>query len=337
MRGLCYSFSEQTFVYADNLPLPEPHEDEILIEVKACGITNVDWNLISGLQKHNEQTAVPGYEVSGAVIKIGTTALKRFEIGDHVVGFVPFDQIHAGCAEYCTVKVYDVVSKPDSISHSSAVGLVASAVDAYTALFYMTRMTAGDTILISDAAKPRGFLMMQLAQLWGAKVIGAVKDEQEAAYCIAKLATKPARIMVWTEDKGYNAVLEETGGLGVDIIIQAEDCISGSHLISKHDILRLLSVHGSWVTTDPALQLDPPDSQMLHAKNARVCFLNSAAWVLASSQQGRLLHILEDSLKRLARNEFVVDVRVYGHDRMADAWKDASLNTTGKIVAIPQH
>eukprot|EP00040_Diaphanoeca_grandis_P035011 m.219096 g.219096 ORF g.219096 m.219096 type:complete len:116 (-) comp33288_c2_seq3:96-443(-) len=70
---------------------------------------------------------------------------------------------------------------------------------------------------------------------------------------------------------------------------------------TKHDILTCLASGGKWVTMGPDVQLDPPDSQLLHWKCASVCFSNQYVWALAGSQQGRLLHILADIVKMVAK------------------------------------
>ncbi|KAG9486206.1 hypothetical protein GDO78_009001 [Eleutherodactylus coqui] len=94
--------------------------------------------------------------------------------------------------------------------------------------------------------------------------------------------------------------IEETGGLGFDIIVDAgvilyntEDSVTKPTLLPhKHEIISLLSVGGRWVTREQHLQLDPPDSNILFLKGASLSYLNEETWNLSSSQQGKYLHIL---------------------------------------------
>ncbi|KAM4788860.1 quinone oxidoreductase-like protein 1 isoform 5-T6 [Cyanocitta cristata] len=107
--------------------------------------------------------------------------------------------------------------------------------------------------------------------------------------------------------------LEETGGLGVDIVLDAgvrlysaeDEPTSKSQLLPhKHDIITLLGVGGHWITMEKNLQLDPPDSHSLFLKGATVSFLNDEIWNLSSVQQGKYLAILEDIMEKLSSSVF---------------------------------
>lgn len=69
-----------------------------------------------------------------------------------------------------------IVRKPSQVSHEEAAAIVGDAVRAYTALYYHARICAGDTVLILDGATSPGSIAVQLAKLWGAKVIVHIKD-----------------------------------------------------------------------------------------------------------------------------------------------------------------
>ncbi|XP_009696345.1 PREDICTED: quinone oxidoreductase-like protein 1, partial [Cariama cristata] len=107
--------------------------------------------------------------------------------------------------------------------------------------------------------------------------------------------------------------LEETGGLGVDIVLDAgvklyraeDESTSKSQLLPhKHDIITLLGVGGHWITTEKHLQLDPPDSHSLFLKGATISFLNDEIWNLSNIQQGKYLSILEDIMEKLSSSIF---------------------------------
>lgn len=102
-------------------------------------------------------------------------------------------------------------------------------------------------------------------------------------------------------------VLEETGGLGVDIVIDSGVRLQEDKepeemklLPHKHDIISVLGVGGHWVTSHQDLQLDPPDCRLLHLKSASVSFLNPEVWTASSAQQGRYLHIMKDIVEKMS-------------------------------------
>lgn len=117
-------------------------------------------------------------------------------------------------------------------------------------------------------------------------------------------------IRVWdSKEDLVDSCLEETGGLGVDIVIDSvrlydEEPEAQRHCPHKHDLLTLLSVGGHWVTTEQHLQLDPPDSHILFLKAASLSFLNDEVWITSRAKQGRYLHILKDVMDKLCTGTF---------------------------------
>ena len=65
---------------------PEISDDEILIEVKACGVCATDVKKYAGASKIPKIPFITGHEFSGTVVKVGKSASKFFEEGDRVVG-----------------------------------------------------------------------------------------------------------------------------------------------------------------------------------------------------------------------------------------------------------
>uniref|UniRef100_G1M8H9 Crystallin zeta like 1 n=1 Tax=Ailuropoda melanoleuca TaxID=9646 RepID=G1M8H9_AILME len=153
-----------------------------------------------------------------------------------------------------------------------------------------------------------GMIAIQLAHHRGAKVIstaGSLEDKQ----CLERLRPSIARVIDVSNGKAHVAesCLEETGGLGVDIVLDAgvrlyskddEPAVKLQLLPHKHDIITLLGVGGHWVTTEENLQLDPPDSHCLFLKGATVAFLNDEVWNLSN------LRILKDVMEKLSTGVF---------------------------------
>lgn len=84
--------------------------------------------------------------------------------------------------------------------------------------------------------------------------------------------------------------------------IQCEYEVPSQHsplLPTKHQLISCLAARGHWVTTQPNLQLDPPESQMLLMKGASLHFLFEPVWMLSSAQQGDYLQILKAIMTKL--------------------------------------
>jgi len=74
----------------DDIPVPDIQPDEILVNVKACGLCRSDVLLIDGYFRPYADIPLPitlGHEITGVVSKIGSTVPKAsgFKEGDHVV------------------------------------------------------------------------------------------------------------------------------------------------------------------------------------------------------------------------------------------------------------
>ncbi|XP_029376274.1 quinone oxidoreductase-like protein 1 isoform X2 [Echeneis naucrates] len=161
---------------------------------------------------------------------------------------------------------------------------------------------------ISSSPQSFGLMCIQLASYHGVRVLTTSHSLQKHTF-LEQLRPSVARVI-----QVYNGssdllpiVLEETGGLGVDIIIDSgvrlqeeEELKETKCLPHKHELISALGVGGHWVTSHQDLQLDPPDCRLLHLKSASVSFLNPETWTASSAQQGRYLHILKDILEKMA-------------------------------------
>ncbi|MBB4510592.1 NAD(P)-dependent alcohol dehydrogenase [Rhizobium johnstonii] len=85
--ALLYEYNKP-LIYED-VPIPEIQSDEILVQVKACGMCRSDVQLVDGyFLKYADipRPITPGHEITGVVSKIGGTVPKSsFKEGDHVV------------------------------------------------------------------------------------------------------------------------------------------------------------------------------------------------------------------------------------------------------------
>lgn len=68
---------------------------------------------------------------------------------------------------------------------------------------------------------------------------------------------------------------------------------------TSHQIISLLAARGHWVTSQPELQLDPPETQTLYLKGASLHFMFPPVWTLSGAQLGSYLGILEQILKNM--------------------------------------
>lgn len=321
-------------ILLEEVHLSELDKHEVLINVKACGLPDTQYDHIAVMQilsrANKKQSIGLGFDISGVVEAIGSD-VTTLKVGDQVVGVVPLDYEQSGCSEYVLLQEFDVVLKPDDVSFVDAAACIGDAVKAYTALHYLGKLNSGDTVLIVDGASSFGSVCVQLAHHWGARVLTTATSDDEKAYLqgpgrgIAHIVevgtgglTGQAQIGGSTSSL-RSGIMLETGGLGVDIIVdrggmpflaEQQQNINNNisdnrtnsttrYLLTKHEIISCLGVGGRWVTSTANLQLDPPYSRMLYLRCASVGFLFEQSWMLSNAQQGRYQHILMDIVEKI--------------------------------------
>lgn len=280
---------------------------QVRVQVKACGLSPLDLKLLSDVGIQRDVIPV-GREVAGVVLQVGPK-VTFFQPEDEVVGILPLDSTYSGLCDVVDIDEHYLVQKPEKLSSVCVAAALRDGLSAYTALHTHARIAAGHTLLVMDGGSPFGLMCIQLACYHGVKVLTTSHSPQQHTF-LEQLRPSVARVIpVYTNSSDLlPVVLEETGGLGVDIVIDSgvrlqeeeEEDEEKKLLPHKHDIISVLGVGGHWVTSHQDLQLDPPDCRLLHLKSASVSFLNPEVWTASSAQQGRYLHILKDIVEKMS-------------------------------------
>lgn len=164
----------------EDVPRPEPKEDELLIRVHAAGVNPADWKTRSGkgIALKEQFPVILGWDVSGVVEAVGSY-VDHFKLGDEVYGMVRFPKVGGAYAEYVTSPLTDVVHKPRSLNHIQAAALPLVALTAWQTLFGAADLSAKQTVLIHGAAGGVGHIALQLAKWKGTYVIGTCSGRNE--------------------------------------------------------------------------------------------------------------------------------------------------------------
>ncbi|KAM9345394.1 quinone oxidoreductase-like protein 1 [Symphorus nematophorus] len=310
MKGLyCragVSDAEPKFVIQET-SLPEVLGSNLVrVQVKACGLSPLDLKLLGDVGIQRDLIPV-GREVAGVIQQVGDK-VTFFHPEDEVVGILPLDTSCSGLCDVIDIDEHYLVQKPEKLSSVCVAGALRDGLCAYTALHTHARMAAGHTLLVMDGASSFGLMCIQLACYHGVKVLTTSHSQQEHTF-LEQLRPSVAKVIpVYNNSSDLlSVVLEETGALGVDIVIDSgvrlheqEESEETKLLPHKHDIISVLGVGGHWVTSHKDLQLDPPDCRLLYLKSASVTFLNHEVWTASSAQQGRYLHILKDIVEKMS-------------------------------------
>jgi NADPH:quinone reductase len=195
----------------EELPLPEPGPDQVLVEVKAAGVNLFDTQLRSGLYKR-DLPLILGLEGAGIIQALGA-AVTHLEVGDRVAWiFSPAYATHA------LASADRVVPLPEAVDYADAAAILFQGLTAHYLATSTFPLSPGSSCLIHSAAGGCGILLCQIAKIRGALVIGAVSTAEKAE--IARAAGAD-HVIVYAHENFEPAVKRITGGRGVDVVYDA--------------------------------------------------------------------------------------------------------------------
>jgi NADPH:quinone reductase-like Zn-dependent oxidoreductase len=342
-------FNEESYNYvahkAEDCVL---RDHDLLLKVKACSLSSgCNTEILTELFLKKPKVRLSASNcVAGIVINVGPL-VTRCVVGDYVTGVLPLDADCSGCAHSCCISEFDIVKLPESVDFESAACCIGDGIRAYIALHYLGHIQSGDTILVMDAATAFGSLAVQLAHGCGCKVLAVIANDQDRSH-LQKLSSAPEHIIEVDSKTAmsalYSSVMEETGRLGVDVFIDNgvrlfvndEDQRNYGEirmLPTKHDVISCLAVGGRWITSCPSLQLDPPNSVQLFLRGSSVSFLFEHSWSLSAVRQGRLLHIMQDVVSKLADGSLKPHIsQIVPFSNAMSVLEKADERSCGKIV-----
>jgi NADPH:quinone reductase-like Zn-dependent oxidoreductase len=162
----------------EEVPRPEPKENEALVRVIASGVNPADPLTLSGKYAREFGThlpLIPGYDIAGIVEKTGVKVTK-LKGGDAIYGYPTFG---GGWAEYDTVTEGEVAAKPASLSFTEAAAVPMGALTAWQALVDVAQLQPGQTILIHGGSGGVGSFAVQIAKARGARVIATASTANQ--------------------------------------------------------------------------------------------------------------------------------------------------------------
>jgi len=162
----------------EEVPVPEPKENEILVHVIASGVNPADPLILNGKFAKEFGTHLPlifGYDIAGVVVKAGAK-VTRLKVGDPVYAYLLWG---GGWAEYCISAEQESAIKPNSISFTDASAVPLAALTAWQALIDIGKIQSGQTVLIHGGSGGVGSFAVQIAKARGARVIATASTANQ--------------------------------------------------------------------------------------------------------------------------------------------------------------
>ncbi|MCW2831520.1 MAG: NADPH:quinone oxidoreductase [Aeromicrobium sp.] len=209
-----------------DVPDPVPGDDQVLIRVRAAGVSFPEVLQSRGLyQLKPELPFTPGSEVAGDVISAPEGS--GFVAGDRVTAF----PLIGGFSEQAVCTLDLTFALPDNVTYEEGAALPLNYGTAYFSLIERGRLAPGESVLVHGAAGGVGTASIQVAKAFGAGRVIAVTSTAEKG-AVALEAGADEFVLV----DGFKDAVKEFGG--VDIVV---DPVGGDRFT---DSLRCLKEEG---------------------------------------------------------------------------------------------
>ena len=229
--------------YGD-VPEPVIAPDEALVRVRACGINHLDLWVRAGLPGLDlEMPHVLGNDVVGEIVAVGAAVrhvapgAKTFVLPTLSCGACPacmeggdnvcrsYDVLgrgrNGGYAEYVRVPAVNCLPYPERLPYEQAAAMPLVFLTAWHMLVGRARLQPGETVLVVGGGSGVGTAAIQIARLFGARVIATASGPDKAERCrelgahatidhAAEDVARRAREL--TNRKGVEVVFEHVGG-----------------------------------------------------------------------------------------------------------------------------
>jgi len=195
--------------------IPTPKAGEVLVKAKAIGVNYSD--ILRRKNTYFQETPLPfvlGTEVVGEIVSVGEGVTIPYVLGTTVLAILPQA---SGYSEYVTAIAQYCVPLPPEMDTEKATAIFVQGTTAQLMISQVAKDLKDKTVLVNASAGGVGSLLVQLAKLNGAKVIGA--SSSDAKLEISKKLGADL-IVNYSKPDWSNEVKNLTDGKGVDIVFE---------------------------------------------------------------------------------------------------------------------
>lgn len=205
------SFGGPEVLQPRSAPVPRPGPGEILVKVAAAGVNRPDVLQRLGHYKlPPDASPIPGLEIAGTVAALGE-AVSGFALGEAVCALTN----GGGYAQYCLVPEGQTLRVPAGVDMVHAAAMPETFFTVWANLFDIGGAKAGMSALIHGGSSGIGTTALMLCREFGITAFATAGSDDKCA-AIGDLG---ATAINYRKARFDDAVLEATGGRGVDIVL----------------------------------------------------------------------------------------------------------------------
>lgn len=300
---------------------PKPAAGEALVKLESIGVNFIDVYFRKGLYPAPEKPVRLGSEGAGVIVE--TAANGKLKKGDRVA----YAMARGSYAEYAAVPEKFLVKLPESVSFDDAAAAMLQGMTAH----YLTRSTfplnKQHTCLVHAAAGGAGLMIVQIAKIAGATVIGTCSTEEKARLVREHGADHVIR---YTETDFVEETKRITNSAGVDVVY---DSVGKATFAKSLDCLKPRGLMASFgQSSGPVGEIDP---LVLSQKGS--LFLTRPSLAQYISDRAELEWRAKEMFEWIAAGKLKLWIyRKYKLAEAAEAQRDLeSRKTTGKLLLEP--
>ena len=256
MRAIVYETGGVDALAIGEVPDPQPGAGEVLLRVKACAMNHLDvWATKHPTDRRFGGPRIMGSDVAGVVERAGP-GVDRFSVGDRVL-VAPGISCrhclqcqrgrHADCPEYKLLGVGqdggygelmrihegNLAPLPEDLSFEDGSSIPLVFITAWRVLVEKAGVQPGEWVLVNAAGSGVGIAAIQIARLFGARVIATASTEVKLKKAL-ELGAEGA--VDYTRPGWPHDVIRLSGGRGVDIAV---DSVGGQVLAETLEAMAL--------------------------------------------------------------------------------------------------
>jgi len=209
--------------------VPRPKPGEVLIRVDAIGVCRPDSLQRRGMHPPPAGASdIPGLEVAGTIVEVAQD-VRRWKRDDAVCALLP----GGGYAEYAVSPQQTVLPVPRNWNAVEAATLPENFFTVWDNVFRRARLAAGEILLAHGGTSGIGSSAIMLAQAFGARALATAGSDKKCEACLRIGAEKAIN---YKNTDFVSAVLEHTGGRGVDVVV---DIVGRDYVQRSLDVLAI--------------------------------------------------------------------------------------------------
>ena len=217
MKALvCHTFGLPEQLKIEQLEKPSIQPNQVLIQVKACGVNFPDSLIIQDKYQFKPNLPfAPGGEVSGIAAEVGSE-VKHIQKGDRVFALTGW----GGFAEFVAADAHKCLPVPKGMDDVTAATTMYNFGTSLYALKQRANLQKGEKLLVLGASGGVGLAAVQIGKQMGAHVVAAASTAEKLAVCKQAGAEETINYSevdlketakAMTQGKGFDVIYDPVG------------------------------------------------------------------------------------------------------------------------------